>query len=115
MASNDIPMVSGFAHFDSPKVENTLLMNYRFPIAYPDWSVGNLAYIKRFHGYFFADYQNLQDSNGAPVSFGLGLSADFNMFKYVLPDFGVGAKLTYINHPSAQGDLVPSFSLSYTY
>ena len=115
MASNDIPMVSGFAHFDSPKVENTLLMNYRFPIAYPDWSVGNLAYIKRFHGYFFADYQNLQDSNGAPVSFGLGLSADFNMFKYVLPDFGVGAKLTYINHPSAQGDLIPSFSLSYTY
>ncbi len=114
-ATNDIPMVSGFAHFDSPKVENTLLLNYRFPIAYPDWSVGQLAYIKRFHGYFFTDYQNIQDSKAAPASFGIGLSADFNMFKYVLPDFAVGAKLTYINHPSAKGDLVPSFSLSYSY
>ena len=114
-ATNDIPMVSGYAHFDSPKVENTLLFNYRFPIAYPDWNIGQLAYIKRFHGYLFADYQNIQDGNAEPTSFGIGLSADFNMFKYVLPDFGVGAKLSYINHPSAKKNLVPSFSLSYSY
>ncbi len=111
----DIPMVSGYAHFDSPKIENTLLMNYRFPIAYPDWAIGQLAYIKRFHGYFFADYQNIQDSKAEPTSFGIGLSADFNMFKYVLPDFGVGTKLSYINQASAKQRLVPSFSLSYSY
>lgn len=113
--SYDIPMVSGYAHFNSPKVENTLLMNYRFPIAYPDWAIGQLAYIKRFHGYFFADYQNIQSSKAEPTSFGIGLSADFNLFKYVLPDFGVGAKLTYINQFSPKEKLVPSFSFSYSY
>jgi hypothetical protein len=115
LGSYDIPMVSGYAHFDSPRVDNTLLLNYRFPIAYPDWTIGQLAYIKRFHGYVFADYQNIQDSNGQPISYGIGLSADFNMFKYVLPDFGIGAKLSYINHPSAKQKIVPSFSFNYSY
>jgi hypothetical protein len=115
LGSYDIPMVSGYAHFDSPRVDNTLLLNYRFPISYPDWTIGQLAYIKRFHGYLFADYQNIQDSKGQPISYGIGLSADFNMFKYVLPDFGIGAKLSYINHPSAKQKIVPSFSFNYSY
>ena len=112
--SQDIPMVSGYAHFDSPVVSNTLLFHYHFPIAYPDWSIGSLTYIKRFRGYLFADYQNLHNSTLAPISFGLGLSADFNMFRYVLPDFGAGVKLSYVNHPSAR-KVVPSFSLNYSY
>lgn len=112
--SQDIPMVSGYAHFDSPRVQNTLLLNYYFPIAYPDWSIGSLAYIKRFHGYLFADYQNVQRSSLAPISFGVGLSADFNMFRYVLPDFGASVKLSYLNHPGTR-KVVPSVSLSYNY
>ncbi|QBR12010.1 TolB family protein [Sphingobacterium sp. CZ-2] len=113
--SNELPMVGGWAHFKSEKVDNTLLLNYRFPIAYPDWSIGPLGYIKRFHGYLFTDYQNLEDSGFSPASYGVGLSMDFNLMRYKLPDFGLGGKLSYINHPSARGKVVPSFSFSYSY
>ena len=111
----EIPLVSGYSHFKSEAFNNTLLLNYRFPIAYPDWAISSVAYIKRFHGYFFADYQNIQNKTISPVSLGIGLSADFNLFRYVLPNFGIGTKLSYINHPSARGKLVPSFSFDYSY
>ena len=111
----DIPMISGYAHIMAPKVENTLLINYRFPLLYPDWSVGSLAYIKRLHGYLFTDYQNIKQSNWQPTSLGIGLSVDLNLFRYKLPDFGLGTKLTYINHPSVHGKIIPSFSFNYNY
>lgn len=112
--TRDIPMVSGYAHFDAPEVNNTLLMNYHFPIAYPDWSIGSLSYVKRLHGFLFADYQNLQDRGLAPSSFGLGLSVDLHMFRYVLPLLSLNGKLSYVNVPNFR-KVVPSFSLSYSY
>lgn len=113
--SYEIPMISAFGHFKSGKVSNNLMLNYRFPIAYPDWTIGSLAYIKRFHGYFFADYQNLHDSDIAPKTYGIGLSVDLNIFRYKLPDIGIGSKLSYINDASAKNKIVPSFSFSYSY
>ncbi len=111
----EIPMISAFGHFKSDKVDNNLMLNYRFPIAYPDWAIGSIAYIKRFHGYFFADYQNLHNSSISPKTYGIGLSVDLNLFRYKLPDFGIGSKLSFINHASAKNKAVPSFSFSYTY
>ncbi|MFE7252561.1 hypothetical protein ACFU8T_11790 [Sphingobacterium spiritivorum] len=113
--SMDIPVVSGYGFFNSPRVTNTLLFNYRFPIAYPDWTIGGLAYIKRFKGGFFADYQNVHNSSVAPKTFGLNLSADVNFLRYVLPDFDCGVKFTYINDPTARQKVVTAFSLGYTY
>ena len=113
--SMDIPTVSGYGFFNSPRVTNTLLFNYRFPIAYPDWTIGGLAYIKRFKGGFFADYQNVHNSSVAPKTFGLNLSADVNFLRYVLPDFDCGVKFTYINDPTARQKVVTAFSLGYTY
>lgn len=114
-ASYEIPMISAFAHFNSPRVSNNLMLNYRLPLAYPDWALGSLAYIKRFHGYLFADYQNIHKSELAPKVYGLGLSMDFNLLRYKLPDFGVGAKLSYINDASAKQRFVPNFSFNYSY
>ena len=91
------------------------MLNYRLPLAYPDWALGSLAYIKRFHGYLFADYQNIHKSELAPKVYGLGLSMDFNLLRYKLPDFGVGAKLSYINDASAKQRFVPNFSFNYSY
>ncbi|HLS94117.1 MAG TPA: hypothetical protein VK017_01030 [Sphingobacterium sp.] len=110
----DIPMVSGWGHFISPIVTNTALASYRLPLFYPDWSIGSLAYIKRFQGLLFSDFQNLHQAI-APKSFGIGISADFNVFRYVLPDINVATKLTYVNDMSAPRTIVPSFSLSYSY
>ncbi|WP_343558509.1 hypothetical protein [Sphingobacterium sp.] len=113
---NDIPLVSGFSYYKYEKVKNTLLINYRFPIAYPDLGVGSLAYIKRIKGGLFADYQNIhKHKEAAPKSFGTYLSFDFNAFRYPLPDFEFVVKGTYINDRTATQRIVPTVSLNYTY
>lgn len=113
--NNDIPLVSGFGYFNSPNVSNTMLLTYRFPVAYPDWSIGGLTYIKRIQAHLFSDYQNIETSTLAPKTLGLGVSADFNAFRYVLPDFNAGIKLIYINDASTSKKIAPTFSLSYSY
>lgn len=114
--SNDIPTISGYGYYKYEKIKNTLLLNYRFPISYPDWAIGGLTYIKRIKGGVFADYQNIhQQSNASPKSFGLAISADFNAFRFPLPNFEAALKLTYINDITATQKVVPTFSLNYTY
>ncbi|MBE8715419.1 hypothetical protein [Sphingobacterium hungaricum] len=113
--SYDIPLVSGFGHFVSPKVTNTMMLNYRLPIAYPDWALGSFSYLKRIQGLIFTDYQNIENSSFQPKSMGIGLSLDFNLFRYALPEFNVGSRLTYINDASATQKIVPTFSFSYSY
>ncbi len=113
---NDIPLVSGFSYYRYEKVKNTLLVNYRFPIAYPDLGLGSLAYIKRVKGGIFADYQNIHKHREvSPKSFGAYLSLDFNAFRYPLPDFEFVVKGTYINDYTTTQRVVPTFSLNYTY
>jgi hypothetical protein len=47
----DLPRASGFANLAPLNmISNTLLLDYRFPIAYPDLEIGPLAYIKRIKG-----------------------------------------------------------------
>ena len=41
------------------KLQNTLLFNYRFPLAYPDWEIGSLAYVRNFRGGLFCHYENI--------------------------------------------------------
>lgn len=113
---NDIPLVSGFSYYKYEKVKNTVLVNYRFPIAYPDFGIGSLTYIKRIKGGLFADYQNIhKQMDAAPKSFGAYLSLDFNAFRYPLPDFEFVVKGTYINDHTETQRVVPTFSLNYTY
>ncbi|NGM66707.1 hypothetical protein [Sphingobacterium sp. SGR-19] len=114
LGTYDIPMVSGWGHFNSPIVKNTAMASYRLPLFYPDWSIGSLAYIKRFQGLLFSDFQNVDESL-APKSFGIGLSADLNVFRYVLPDINVSTRLTYINDNTASNKIVPTFGFSYSY
>lgn len=114
--SNDIPTISGYGYYKYEKLKNTVLVNYRFPISYPDWAIGGLAYIKRIKGGVFADYQNIHhQSDISPKSFGLSISADFNAFRYPLPNFEAALKLTYINDITATQKVVPTVSLNYTY
>lgn len=113
---NDIPLVSGFSYYKYEKVKNTVLVNYRFPIAYPDLGLGSVAYIKRVKGGMFADYQNIhKHPDVSPKSFGAYVSLDFNAFRYPLPDFEFIVKGTYINDNSTTQRIVPTFSLSYSY
>ena len=114
LGSYDIPMVSGWGHFNAPIIKNTAQINYRFPLAYPDWSLASTLYIKRLQALLFSDFQNI-DQHKAPKSFGIGFSADLNVFRYVLPDINVSTKLIYLNDRSARSKVFPTFGLSYSY
>jgi hypothetical protein len=116
--TNDIPLVSGFDYLTPSKVRNTFLTTYQFPIAYPDWEIGNVAYIKRIKGGFFADFQNIKPSQSSslkPRTYGLELRANMNVFRYFLPLFDVGVKVIVDNHPAHRGKIYSGFSFGYAY
>ncbi|WP_257670101.1 hypothetical protein [Parapedobacter tibetensis] len=114
--ANDIPLVSGYDQLRPMLVDNTLLFNYRFPIAYPDWAIGPLAYIKRFKGGFFADFQNVRAGNAfQPRTFGIEFRSDMNLLRYYLPNFDIGAKLIYANEAGAQRRVFTTYSINYSY
>lgn len=113
---DDIPLVSGYDQLLPVPVDNTLLFSYRFPIAYPDWSIGPLAYIKRFKGGAFADFQNVRAGESfQPRTLGLELRADMNLLRFYLPDFDIGVKLVYANEASAPQRVFATYSIGYRY
>lgn len=116
---NNIPLVSGFDQLTPEPVENTLLINYRFPLAYPDWEIGALAYIKRIKGGVFADFQNVfvgSASANQPRTIGLELRSDLNLLRFVLPNFDIGAKLIYVNQDARiSGRMLMTYGIGYSY
>ena len=98
--SNYIPMVNGYDLLPASLPKNTLLVDYRFPIAYPDWELGPLAYIQRLKGGFFTHFENFADhGNTKPRTFGAELRADVNLLRFLLPVFDVGVTAIYVNEP----------------
>lgn len=113
--TNDIPMVSGYDQLASSKVNNTLFVDYRFPIVYPDLDIGPLAFVKRLKGGFFADFENFaQKRNFSPRTFGIELRADMNLLRFYLPNFDAGIRAIYVNESNPQ-KIVFTYGLSYTY
>ena len=95
----DIPTVSGYNNLvPTGTLVNTLLLNYAFPILYPDWEIGPVAYVKRLRGALFCDFEDVgQTRLFMPRTFGLELTADLNLLRYV-PLFSVGGKVIFVNH-----------------
>lgn len=113
--NNEILLVSGYDELAPTFVNNTLLLNYRFPLAYPDWDIGPLAYIKRLRGGFFADFENFaQKSRYAPRTFGLELRTDLQLLRFYLPNFDAGVKAIYVNEPNTKR-MVFTYGVTYTY
>lgn len=71
--------------------------DYFFPIIYPDFKIGKLAYVQRIRGQLFADYMIYNDGRGfEPLkSYGLELNMEFNPFRYsYLTQLGVEIAMT---------------------
>jgi hypothetical protein len=113
---NDIAMVSGY-HLLSPQiVRNTLLINYRWPIAYPDWNVGSVVYIKRIKAGAFVDYQNIGvQKKTSPRVLGAELRADLHLFRFVLPSFDVGVRAGYVPERTGAKRFIAMYTFGYTY
>ena len=111
---DDIPRASGFANLNPIlNLSNTLLLDYRFPIFYPDLEVGALAYITRLKGGFFADFENLDGGNGLR-SYGAELRADMNLLRFFLPSFDLGGKIIIPTENSTKNPIF-EFSLNFSF
>lgn len=94
----NIPLVNGYSYLRHHQVlHNTFLLDYRLPIAYPDWELGDLAYIKRVKAGIFSDFENIGHNKFSPRSFGAELRADMNLLRFYLPVFDLGARMIIFN------------------
>lgn len=111
---DDIPRASGFANLQPIlNLNNTLLLDYRFPIFYPDLEVGALAFITRLKGGFFADFENIDKGNGLR-SYGAELRADMNLLRFFLPSFDIGGKII-IPNKSITNNPIFEFTLNFSF
>ncbi|MBN1272409.1 MAG: PD40 domain-containing protein [Candidatus Aminicenantes bacterium] len=71
-------------------------VDYALPLAYPDFALGSILYLKRLRMNLFYDYALGRDTNSETTyqSVGIDLVADINLF--VLPfDLDIGSRLVY--------------------
>ncbi|HEX7366079.1 MAG TPA: hypothetical protein VF273_03230, partial [Pelobium sp.] len=112
--SADIPRANGWANMKGiVDLKNSLLLSYRFPIIYPDWELGPVAYIKRIKGGIFTDFENINAGNGLR-GYGFGLSADMNLLRYYLPLFEIGSKIIIPTENITKKPIL-EFSLNFSY
>ena len=97
------------------KLRNSLLFNYRFPFAFPDWEIGPLAYVRNFRAGLFCHYENIGvDTNiGEPKTYGLELNTSLNILRYQ-PVVDVGARLVFVNKIYNQNPIL-EFSFNYSF
>lgn len=108
-------MVNGYDQLKPSLPRNTFLVDYRFPLAYPDWELGPLAYIKRLKGGLFFHFENIDTSHpNPPRTLGAELRADVNFMRFLLPDFDVGMMAIYATEAANKRWLL-QFGISYSY
>lgn len=80
--------------------------DYKFPVFYPEWSIGGLVYLQRVNASIFADYANLTGNiykNGAVTgsfnsnisSFGIELTGNANFLRFYAP-VEIGFRTSYL-------------------
>jgi len=80
--------------------------DYKFPVFYPEWSVGGLVYLQRVNASLFADYANLTGNiykNGTVAgtfnsnisSYGIELTGNANFFRFYAP-VEIGFRTSYL-------------------
>jgi hypothetical protein len=88
-------------------------VNYRFPLAYPDFSIGSLLYLKRLRVALFADYLNYENTNSKQEfsSTGIELIADSHWLRLVTP-ISFGGRFVYsISEKSIHPEII--FSINF--
>ncbi|MDP2337957.1 MAG: hypothetical protein Q8N05_16225 [Bacteroidota bacterium] len=104
--SNFVRFPRGFQGYQNNKMYS-LAADYKFPIFYPDFSMGKLAYIKRVKSSLFYDYAWLSipivDKDGKIYpnnhelkmkSFGLELTSDLHVLRFFAP-IEIGIRSVY--------------------
>lgn len=113
---NEINTVYGYNNIlAKSSLKNTLLLNYRFPIFYPDAELGPLAYIRNVWGGVFCGYENLgSDSNlSQPKTYGFELHGNMNLLRYS-PNVDLGTRFVLVN-PEYHHNPIFELIVNYTF
>lgn len=97
--NNEIATVYGYGQISArSELKNTLLLSYRFPIAFPDAEIGPFAYIRNLRGGFFSHYENIGTETNLtqPKTFGLELRSSLNLLRYQ-PVIDLGVRAVFVN------------------
>ena len=114
--NNEINTVYGYSKIKAKsELKNTLLLNYRFPIAFPDAEIGPLAYIRSIRGGVFSHYENLGSETNLtqPKTFGLELRSNLNLLRYQ-PVIDLGARVVFVNKIYQQNPIL-EFIFNYSF
>jgi len=112
--TSEINTVYGYNNIPARSIlRNTLLLNYRFPIAFPDAEIGPLAYITNVRGGLFCHYENLGNENNLsqPKTYGFELRSNMNILRYS-PVLDLGTRFVFVNRSYNQN---PIFELLVNY
>lgn len=79
------------------KEMKTFFIDYKMPLAYPDFSIPNIIYIKRIKANLFYDFSQYQYLNQKTKfrSTGIETTMDFHLFRFIAP-FDAGLRVTYV-------------------
>ncbi|RZK44156.1 MAG: hypothetical protein EOO90_00400 [Pedobacter sp.] len=115
-ANTEISTVYGYAQIRARSpLQNTVLLNYRFPIAFPDAEIGRLAYIRNIRGGVFSHYENItkQSNFTNPKTFGFELRSSLNALRYQ-PIVDLGARVIFVNQTYKQNPIL-EFIFNYSF
>jgi hypothetical protein len=84
----------------------SLASDYKFPVFYPEWSIGGLIYLQRVNASIFADYgyissiisingEVLKSTNPDFSSFGIELTGNANFLRFYAP-VEIGLRASYL-------------------
>ncbi len=107
--------INGFSYLPLNPLRSTFLLNYSFPIAYPDWEMSRISYVRRLIGGFFYNAENLGADPtiySSYFTYGAEIKADFNLFRFYLPIFQLGTKVIFFQKNLIKG---PRFELILNY
>ena len=101
---NRIDFPRGYPTFVSEEF-SSLSVDYAFPLAYPDFSIGPVIYLKRLRADLFHDCSygtDIRDGTdqhftGSYLSSGIELLADFHFARIIFP-VSAGIRLGYLHH-----------------
>ncbi|TCD25118.1 hypothetical protein EZ456_16410 [Pedobacter psychrodurus] len=96
-------------------LQNSLLFNYRFPFAFPDWELGPFAYVRNFRAGLFCHYENIGKGTtfNDPKTYGIELNTSVNLLRYQ-PVVDLGARLVFVNQIYNQNPIL-EFSFNYSF
>ncbi|WP_316736558.1 hypothetical protein [Pedobacter aquatilis] len=112
----EIPTVYGYNNILARnRLQNSMLFNYRFPFAFPDWELGSLAYIRNFRAGLFCHYENIGINTKItePKTYGVEINSKLNLLRYQ-PVVDVGARLVFVNKIYNQNPIL-EFSFNYSF